>query len=158
MNNKSFTSQPILLDDTDMDTGVRKIGDLCKIWSPIHSSLVWEATVSIDGLVFKREICEWGSGEAIRWARAKYTAIKNPQFSKSIQASIRARDYSMRDIASFCEVTENEVSNWITGESIPSIVSLVRLCEMIYTDDFKAKYIQFSKMIELESKNTGGIQ
>jgi hypothetical protein len=150
MSNRRTPPQPIVLDDIAMVTGVREIGELCKIWSPIYCSWVWEATVKINGLVLKREVFEWSSGEAIRWARAKYCAIKDPQFSRSLRASIMASDFSLGDIASYCEVTENAVSKWIAGDTVPSIAALVRFCKMVYPDDWKAKYTKLSKMIEME--------
>jgi len=150
MSNKRTAPQRILLDDPAMENGVREIGELCKVWSPVYCSWVWEATVKINGLVLKREVFEWGSGEALRWARAKYCAIKDPQFSRSLRASIMASDFSLGDIAGFCEVTENAVSKWIAGDTIPSVASLVRFCEMVFPDDWEAKYKIFSKMIEME--------
>ena len=150
MSNRRTPPQPIVLDDIAMVTGVREIGELCKMWSPIYCSWVWEATVKINGLVLKRELFEWSSEEAKAWARAKYCAIKDPQFSRILNACIINSDYSLGDIASFCEVTENAVSKWIAGDNFPSVAALVRLCEMLFPKDWETNYTKLSKMIEME--------
>ena len=150
MSNLRSPSRPIYLDNLALLNAVKQIGEICEIWSPIYCSWVWEATVQINGLVLRREVFEDKPDEAIAWARAKYCAIANPQFARILHQYIMSSDYALVDIAEFCGVTENAISKWIAGDTFPSVVALVRLCEMLSGDNWETKYNKLSKMIEME--------
>tara|TARA_B100000900_G_scaffold105626_1_gene87695 strand:- start:666 stop:1181 length:516 start_codon:yes stop_codon:yes gene_type:complete len=150
MSKRRTPPRPIYLDNMVPLNAVVQVGEFCKIWSPIYCSWVWEAKVQINGLILRREVFEDKPEEAIAWARAKYTAIKNPQFARILHGYIMSSDYALVDIAEVCGVTENAISKWIAGDTFPSVVALVRLCEMLSGDNWETEYNKLSKMIEME--------
>jgi hypothetical protein len=128
----------------------KPIGEICKIWSPIYCSWVWEAKIQINGLILRREVFEDNQEEAIQWARDKYTALLDPQFARILHGYIMGSDYALVDIAEVIGVTENAISKWIAGDTYPSIPALVRLCQMLSGDAWEARYNKLSKMVEME--------
>jgi hypothetical protein len=150
MSKRRTPPRPIYLDNDVPLNAVKEIGEICKIWSPIYCSWVWEAKIQINGLILRREVFEEDSSQAIEWARAKYTALKNPQFARILHQYIMSSDYALVDIAEVIGVTENAISKWIAGDTFPSIVALVRLCEMLSGEAWEPRYNTLSKIIEME--------
>ena len=150
MSQRRTPPRPIYLDNDVPLNAVKQIGEICKIWSPIYCSWVWEAKIQINGLILRREVFEDDSSQALEWARAKYTAVKNPQFARILHGYIMGSDYAIVDIAEVIGVTENAISKWISGDTFPSVVALVRLCEMLSEEAWEAKYNKLSKMMEME--------
>lgn len=147
---------PILLSREQMNKGYkgkfnsREIGLICRVWSPIYCSWVWEASITHNGLTIKREVFEDDPVKAREWAVAKFIALTDPQFARILHQYIMSSDFALIDIAEFCGVTEGAISKWIAGETFPSVAALVRLCEMLSGEDWKTEYNKLSKMIELE--------
>jgi hypothetical protein len=150
MSNKRTTPQPIKLEDNASLVRVQKIGSLCKLWSPVYCTWVWEATIEINGLVLRFESCEETSEKAIRWAREKYCAIKNPRFARLLQGHISRSDYSLGDIAEHIGITANGISKWIAGDTHPTVPMLLRLCKMLFKDTWEKEYLTLSKIVEME--------
>jgi len=150
MSKRRTPPRPIYLDNLALLNAVKEIGEICKIWSPIYCSWVWEAKIQINGLVLRREVFEDKPEEAIQWARDKYTAILAPQFARILHGYIMGSDYALVDIAEVIGVTENAISKWIAGDTYPSIPALVRLCQMLSGDAWEARYNKLSKMVEME--------
>ena len=150
MSKRRTPPKPIYLDNLALLNAVRQIGEICKVWSPIYCSWVWEAKIQVNGLVLRREVFEDDASNAIEWARAKYCALFAPQFARVLRGYIMGSDYALVDIAEVIGVTENAISKWIAGDTYPSIPALVRLCQMLSGDAWEAKYNKLSKMIEME--------
>lgn len=150
MSKRRTPPKPIYLDNLALLNAVKQIGEICKIWSPIYCSWVWEAKIQINGLILRREIFEDDPDQAIEWARAKYAALLDPQFARVLQQYIMSSDYAIVDIAEVIGVTENAISKWIAGDTYPSIPALLRLCQMISGEAWEARYNKLSKMIEME--------
>lgn len=146
MSNKRTPSNPIFLDDTSD----HKIGSLCKVWSSIYCSWVYEATVEVNGLVLRKEIYTGDPLTVILWAREKYQAIKNPRFARLIQKDIAESDFTIEDIADTIGITKNAISKWISGDSHPTCPYLVRFCKMLYGVYWEAQYLTLSKILEME--------
>jgi len=150
MSNKRTPSKPIFLDNSAPISAAKQIGSICKVWSSIYCNWVWEATLKVNGLIVRKEYCEVLPDYAILWARQKYQAIKNPQFSRMIQKDIAESDFTIEDIADTIGITKNAISKWISGDSHPTCPYLVRLCKMLYGVYWEARYLTLSKILEME--------
>ena len=150
MSNKRTPSQPIFLDNTAPISAAKQIGSICKVWSSIYCTWVWEATLKVNGLIIRREYCEESSQHLLAWARDKYEAINNPRFARLIQMDIAESDFTIEDIADTIGITKNAISKWISGDSHPTCPYLVRLCQMLYGVYWEAQYLTLSKILEME--------
>lgn len=150
MTNRRTVPKAIVLDDHASLVRVKAIGSWCKVWSGIYCTWVIEGTVEVNGLVLRKEFYSFDVEEAIIWVKEKYKAMTNPRFARYLQAAINASNYTLEDIASSIGVTENSISKWISGDMYPSVVYLVRLCKMIYKEDWKDQYLLLSDILELE--------
>lgn len=156
MTRRKSPSAPIYLTREQMNKGyrgsfnTREIGLICKVWSPIYCSWVWEASITYNGLTIKREIFEDDKLKAEEWAREKFIALRDPQFARIVHQYIMSSDYALNDIAEICGVTVGAISKWISGDTFPSVAVLVRLCVFLSGEAWESKYNTLSKMIEME--------
>ena len=150
MSNRRTPSKPIFLDNTAPISAAKQIGSICKVWSSIYCTWVWEATLKVNGLIIRREYCEALPDYPIKWARDKYEAINNPRFARLIQKDIAESDFTIQDIADTIGITKNAISKWISGEVHPTCPYLVRLCKMLYGFYWESHYLEFSKILDME--------
>jgi len=131
--------------DINGDSGV-----VCRYWSPIYCQWVWEAQLMREGLIYKREFTGVNPLEAQLWLYSKQDALQNPQFARTLGEYITDSNFTHEDLASLSDLTKATIAKWISGEMYPNIPSLVRICKIIFEDEWFEKYEELSQMIELE--------
>lgn len=147
MSNKRTPPKPIVLDQFDY---VKQIGELCKVWSPTYCTWVWEASCQVNGLILRKEFCEPDPLVAVRWSQEKFKAISNPRFATMMQAAIANSEFTIEDIADAIGISKNGISKWISGDTHPTVPSLLRLCKMLYPIKWEEHYLTLSKVVEME--------
>ena len=103
-----------------------------------------------EGLIYKREFIRSDVLEARLWLYRKHNALQHPQFARTIGEYITDSNFTHEDLASLSDLTKATIAKWIAGEMYPNISSLVRICKIIFEDEWFEKYEELSQMIELE--------
>jgi transcriptional regulator with XRE-family HTH domain len=80
----------------------------------------------------------------------KHEALRNPQFARTIGEYIADSSFTHEDLAELADLSKPTISKWISGEMHPNISSLVRVCKILFGDLWWDKYLELSKMVELE--------
>jgi transcriptional regulator with XRE-family HTH domain len=67
-----------------------------------------------------------------------------------MQAAIANSEFTIEDIADAIGISKNGISKWISGDTHPTVPSLLRLCKMLYPIQWEEHYLTLSKVVEME--------
>jgi DNA-binding XRE family transcriptional regulator len=125
-----------------------KIGYIHRYWSSVYCTWVWEAQLHYQGRIYSNVDTE-SKEKMINWAKKKIKALRDPVFPQTLSRLIHRSDYTQEDLADLCGITKGAIAKWISGQSLPSITSLVRISRLI-CEDWENQYLILSEMVELE--------
>ena len=127
-----------------------RIGTVSRLWSSIYCVWVYEGQITYEGRVYTFQSTKKDPHEAITWMKDKHEALRNPQFARTIGEYIADSSFTHEDLADLADLSKPTISKWISGEMHPNISSLVRVCKILFGDLWWDKYLELSKMVELE--------
>lgn len=124
-----------------------RIGSVYRYWHPTYTTWVHKAVLVTDKVY--DYISFTGEKEAVDWARAKYAALKDPQFAKLLYTMIVEKT-TVDQLAQDIGASRDVVYKWLRGDSVPAVHFLVSICKVLRPDEWANLHRNFCEMITLE--------
>ena len=128
----------------------QEIGWLVKFWHPTYCNWTFKATVSKDGVVYSKIKLE--KEMAMTWAKCKwfYLEKNESQFGPYLKRYIDSQSMSIDTLAGLVGCSRHTIYKWINGASHPEVHFLLRLCQVMFPQDWEMVYRELSMIIDLE--------